>query len=149
MRKPTLHDTFNYYNTIGLSNLLENEATFDQVLFETNIPGLQIVPSGAIPPNPSELLSSKQLDKFMKDMEQYFDIVIFDGPPVLLVTDSQILANKCDGTILVVNAGKVDKEVVEKVKTTIYSSHGNLLGVILNNYNYPKNHYYTYYKKEK
>jgi len=149
LRKPTLHSTFKLKNKKGLSNLLRNKVSFIDAIQETFIYGLYVLPSGPIPHNPSELLSSKAMDQFLEHMEKYFDIILIDVPPVLTVTDAQILANKCDGTVFVVNSGAVNRKEVIKAKNTLVNSKAKILGVVLNNYNEAKNNYYEdLYKNE-
>lgn len=145
MRKPTMHYTFNFFNITGLSNLLSKEKELQDVIQDTFIYKLSIMPSGPIPPNPSELLSSSNLDSLISAVDEYFDIVIFDAPPLLSVTDAQILSNKCDGTILVVGTGYVEKPLVQKAKSILMASRANIVGVILNYYEIPQNGDYNYY----
>ncbi len=142
LRKPTLHSTFEIENRFGLSNTLTKKVSYTESMKETFIYGLYVLPSGPVPLNPSELLASKAMDLLIKSIEHFFDIVIFDAPPLLPVTDSQILANKCNGTILVINSGHVNRADVLKAKNILKTSQANILGVILNNYDLPNDHYY-------
>ncbi|WP_079525373.1 CpsD/CapB family tyrosine-protein kinase [Solibacillus isronensis] len=145
MRKPTTHHTFNIMNTKGLSTVLIRQHTLDEVAHKTDIEGLSIITSGPIPPNPAELIASKTMDQFIETVKGQFDMVIFDAPPVLSVTDAQILSNKCEGTILVINSGKAEKENVIKAKEMLIASKANIIGAVLNNYAIDKNHYYYQY----
>ncbi|WP_431029557.1 CpsD/CapB family tyrosine-protein kinase [Lysinibacillus sp. LZ02] len=147
MRKPTLHYTFDIFNTIGLSTMLARKSVFYDTIQETPITGLFILPSGPIPPNPAELLSSKMMDAVLEEMKKTYDIIIFDAPPLLSVADGQILSHKCDGTLLIVNSGVVPKEAVLKAKATLITSQANIMGVVLNNYKMSRNRkqYYQYY----
>ena len=145
MRKPTAHHTFNILNAAGLSTVLTRQQTVDEVVHKTEIEGLHVITSGPIPPNPAELLGSKAMDQLITQLTEQYDLVIFDAPPVLSVTDAQILANKCDGTILVVNSGKAEKDGVIKAKEALVASQANILGVVLNNYVLEKDHYYYQY----
>ena len=146
MRKPTLHYTFNVLNTLGLSTVLSRQHDMNNAIQETPLVGLSIIPSGPIPPNPAELLTSNTMDAFMEQVKRDYDIIIFDAPPILSVTDAQILSNKCDGTLLIVNYGEVEKDIVLKAKATLTASQAKILGVVLNNYKMPRNHqYYDYY----
>ncbi|KGR76204.1 CpsD/CapB family tyrosine-protein kinase [Ureibacillus manganicus] len=142
LRKPTLHATFNLPNKIGLSNMFTKQVSFVHAIKETFIYDLYVLPSGPVPLNPSELLSSKTMDQFLKTIEDYFDVIIFDAPPILTVTDAQILSNKCDGTVLVINSGTVNRKELLKAKSALLSSHANILGVVLNNFNSKTNNYY-------
>ena len=145
MRKPTSHHTFGISNSTGLSTVLTRQQTVDQVVHKTEIEGLQVITSGPIPPNPAELLGSKMMDQLISQLTEQYDLVIFDAPPVLSVTDSQILANKSEGTILVVNSGMAEKDGVLKAKEALVASKANILGVVLNNYVLEKDHYYYQY----
>ena len=142
MRKPTLHHTFSTLNSNGLSDVLTRQEIYFNVIQETTVEGLSIIPSGPLPPNPVELLSSKTMDILLQELTKDFDIIILDAPPLLSVSDAQILSNKCDGTLLVVNMDIVKKVDVLKAKTTLASSKAKTLGVVLNNIKIPKNHYF-------
>ena len=149
MRKPTLHSTFHVDNQYGLSNLLRKRVSYTDAIQETFIYGLYVLPSGPIPHNPSELLSSKAMDQFLSNIEKHFDIILFDAPPVLTVTDAQILANKCDGTVYVINSGTTNRKEAMKAKSLLLTSQASILGVIINNFHEPKNNYYEdLYKHE-
>ena len=94
MRRPTLHHTFGIFNTVGLSTVLSKQDEFNSAIQETPIVGLFVLPSGPLPPNPAELLSSKSFDAFLKEMKKDYDIIIFDAPPLLSVSDAQVLSHK-------------------------------------------------------
>lgn len=146
MRKPTSHYTFHVTNTLGLSNLLTRQSSIDETVKETLIPGLHIITSGPIPPNPAELLSSVSMDLLIKELKNRYDIIVFDAPPTLSVTDAQILSNKCDGTIFVVNTKETNKEHALKAKELLMSAKAHMLGVVMNNYKLSKDqNYYQYY----
>jgi len=150
MRKPTLHHTFGIFNTVGLSTVLSKQDEFNSAIQETPIVGLFVLPSGPFPPNPAELLSSKSFDAFLKEMKKDYDIIIFDAPPLLSVSDAQVLSNQCDGTLLIIHSAVAEKEDVLKAQSILTSSQAKVLGVVLNNYKMPKNrkYYYQYYGKE-
>lgn len=141
MRMPTTHYTFRTTIAPGLSSLLTRQRGWDQVIKRTEIKGLELITCGRIPLNPAELLGSTAMDDLIIDMKSRYDIIIIDAPPVLLVADAQILANKCDGTIVVVSAGKTEKNNVIRAKELLETSKANILGVILNNYQLEKSHY--------
>jgi capsular exopolysaccharide synthesis family protein len=133
LRKPTVHYTFNFANTTGFTSVLTNEVPLDEAIRKTDVENLSVLTCGPIPPNPSELLGSKSMERFLETAKREFSIVIFDTPPVLAVTDAQVLANQCDGTILVVGSEKTEKEQAVKTKELLLSANGTLLGVVLNN----------------
>jgi protein-tyrosine kinase len=145
LRKPTVHYTFQLDNTIGLTNVLTKQTQLDKAAVTTLVENLSVLSSGPIPPNPAELLGSKAMEDMLVAALEQFDIVIFDTPPVLAVTDAQILANRCDGTILVVGSGKTQIEPAMKSKELLLSSKGKLLGVVLNRKNAKDSQYYYYY----
>lgn len=145
LRKPTTHYTFSRMNATGLSNLLTRQWELDDIIQQTDIEGLDLITSGPIPPNPAELLGSKTMETLLEKLKEKYDLLIFDAPPVLSVTDAQILSNKCDGTILVLNAGTTEKDSILKAKESLESSQANLLGTILNNFVLQKDHYYYQY----
>jgi protein-tyrosine kinase len=145
LRKPTVHYTFQLDNTIGLTNVLTKQTQLDKAAVATLVENLSVLSSGPIPPNPAELLGSKAMEDMLVAALEQFDIVIFDTPPVLAVTDAQILANRCDGTILVVGSGKTQIEPAMKSKELLLSSKGKLLGVVLNRKNAKDSQYYYYY----
>jgi len=145
MRKPTVHYTFHITNSTGLSNLLTRKWELQDVVNETEIEGLHLVTCGPIPPNPAELLGSKTMDALIEELKTHYDIIIFDAPPLLSVADAQILSNKCEGTILVLNSGMTEKANALKAKEALVSSKANILGTMLNNFVMEKDHYYYQY----
>ncbi|WP_263479872.1 CpsD/CapB family tyrosine-protein kinase [Cytobacillus oceanisediminis] len=145
LRKPTVHYTFNLNNTAGLTSILTNQMELMEAIHQYDEKNLYILPSGPVPPNPSELLGSRAMNHFLDKALEEFDIVLFDTPPVLAVTDAQVLANLCHGSILVVSSGKTDKEAVVKTKEQLASSTGKILGVVLNNKKADKKGDYYYY----
>lgn len=145
MRKPTLHLTMNAENTNGLSNVLTEHALWKDATHKSRShENLEFITSGPVPPNPAELLASPNFDKFVQEASNEFDLIVFDAPPLLSVTDSQILANKCDGTVLVVLAGTTQKDSVKRAKELLDASQARILGVILNKFKMEKDHYYYY-----
>lgn len=146
MRKPTTHYTFHMGNATGLSSVLTRQTTAAEAIRPTAVERLDLLTCGPIPPNPAELLASKSMDLLILQLRDMYDLVIFDAPPVLSVTDGQILANKCDGTILVVNSGNTEKEMAAKAKEAILASNSRIIGAVLNNFELPKDSsYYQYY----
>ncbi|UPO89638.1 CpsD/CapB family tyrosine-protein kinase [Niallia sp. Man26] len=145
LRKPTVHYTFNTINTSGLTSVLTSQISLMEAVQAYDEKNLFILPSGPIPPNPSELLSSRAMKNFMDQALEEFDIVLFDTPPVLAVTDAQILANICQGSLLVVSSGSTEKESLMKAKELLSASNGKILGVVLNNKKLDKHNNYYYY----
>lgn len=144
MRKPTLHYTFRLDNLKGLSSVLVGEKEIDESVTKSDVEGLDLLSCGPIPPNPSELLGSKAMERLIRDVSVYYDLIIFDTPPVLAVTDAQILANICDGTIMVTRSKQTDYESAQKAKDLLAPARAKLLGVVLNDKENKKGHYYYY-----
>nr|WP_157406178.1 CpsD/CapB family tyrosine-protein kinase [Neobacillus drentensis] len=144
LRKPSVHYAFNVSNIDGLTSVLTKDISLVEAIFKTNIPNLDILTSGRIPPNPSELLDSKTMENIMEELKELYDFIIFDTPPILLVTDSQIMANKCDGVVLVVASGKTKKDQGMKAKELLQKANSQVLGVVVNGVR-AKGEYYGYY----
>lgn len=145
LRKPTVHYTFNLTNTFGLTTVLARQITLDEAVNNTSIPNLSVLTSGPIPPNPAELIGSHGMDRIIQELKESFDIVIFDTPPVLAVTDAQLLANKCDGTILVAYSSRTELEAASKAKELLVAAKGKLLGAVLNGKKLQNADNYYYY----
>ncbi|WP_208560214.1 CpsD/CapB family tyrosine-protein kinase [Marinilactibacillus kalidii] len=145
LRKPTVHKTFNIKNNEGLTKVLTDKLTnIDEVIYRSSIEGLFLMTSGAIPPNPAELLSSKRMNTIIEEMKEEFDMIIFDMPPVLAVTDAQVMASKVDGLLFVIPKGEVSKEQVLKSKELLENVQANILGAILNKVEKSEKNYYYY-----
>ena len=108
LRKPSLHKKFKISNTSGLSDVLIGRVKVDEAVHEYS-KNLDVLTSGKLPPNPSEMLGSKTMENLVKALKSQYDIIILDSSPLQAVTDSQILSAKADGTVLVVRAGKTKK----------------------------------------
>ena len=148
MRRPTIHYTFHLVNMSGLTTILTGKASLKKAVQESKVENLDILTCGPIPPNPAEMLSSQAMMNFFTKVHEQYDLVIFDTPPVLAVTDAQVLADKCDGTVLVVSSGKTDMEEAVKTKELLAATKTKLLGVILNNKKMLNENYYHYYGVE-
>lgn len=114
LRKPAVHRMFNVPNHVGLTSVLSSQYKVTEVLRETGVEGLHVLSSGPIPPNPSEMIGSRKMTALLEDLKEKYDVILFDTPPVLAVTDALIISSLCDGVILVVSAGKVKKDLVKK-----------------------------------
>lgn len=150
LRKPTVQYTFETKNVFGLSNLITDQIGLNQAVQNTQIENLSIMTSGPIPPNPSELLTSNRFKNLINELEQYFEIIIIDTPPVLAVTDAVIMSTIVDGTILVTNVETNNKHHLIKAKEVLQKSEAKLLGVVLNNVEISSKddyYYYEYYGK--
>lgn len=145
LRRPNLHKLFGLSNTGGLSSaLLSKEASLDGYVQRTRFENLAVLTSGPLPPNPSELLSSRRLDAVLEALKRKADVMLFDSPPALPVADASILASKVDGTILVVDSGKTRVDALRRACETLGRSKTRVLGGILNKLS-PKGRGYYYY----
>lgn len=146
LRRPTINATFSIQNPIGLTNFLtEKNLNINDAIYRTSVDNLYVMPSGPTPPNPSELISSKKMARLVEALDNAFDLVIYDAPPVLSVTDAQILSTKVDGTILVVRENKTEKASVKQAVKLIEHVNGEIVGVVLNDVHGVDSGYYGYY----
>lgn len=146
LRKPVQHHAFRLAGK-GLTNALAEGIPVDSLIQETDIKNLQVVTSGPIPPNPSELLGTRQMQEILNSLKEHCDILLIDAPPVIAVTDASVLASRADGVILVVNAGTTRPEMLQRAKELLTKAHGDILGVVLNRVDVEAEQadYYYYY----
>ncbi len=151
MRRPSQHQIFEVTNDYGLTNaLLQDGAELNGSLQQTKIENLFLLPTGPIPPNPSELLGSQRMRRLITALKEQFDAVIIDSPPVLAVTDPAVLAPQADGVILVVGAGETRRGAAQRAVTHLTQVGARFLGVALNKISrggrgYGYYYYYYYY----
>ena len=147
LRRPVLHKVFSVPNNVGLTNALlagEN-VMLAEYLQPTEIETLSVLTSGPIPPNPSELLGSHRMEHLVSVLSQAADIVLFDSPPVLAVTDAVVMARRVDGVLLVVDAGHTREPALAQAAGELQKNGVNLLGVALNRLDTRRGGYYYYY----
>ena len=134
LRRPMLHKLFGLSNDVGLTTMVRDEGLRDAPpLQETQVPGLWLLTSGPLPPNPSELLGSRRMEEIIATLKQQADIVLFDAPPITVVTDAAVLASKVDGVLLVFSAGRTKRDHARKAKALLEKVNARLIGVALNN----------------
>jgi capsular exopolysaccharide synthesis family protein len=144
-RKPRVHNLFKEKRIPGLIDYMFGLVTFEEILKPTKVKNLFYIPSGTIPPNPAEMLESTQMEAFLKELKTLFDIIIIDSPPIIAVTDSEILARMADATLLVVSADNTEIDLMEKSVELLKSDNIQFIGTVLNNFTY-KSGYGSYYK---
>lgn len=132
LRRPSIHYAFDVSNLHGLTSVLAKKISLDGAINKTLVPNLDILTSGSIPQNPSELLGSDTTKTLIEEIKSLYEYVVFDTPPVLAVTDPQIMANKCDGVVMVVSSGKTSIDGAVKAKDLLEKAKGQLLGVVVN-----------------
>jgi capsular exopolysaccharide synthesis family protein len=151
LRRPRLHKTVGLDNAVGLSSYLSGNAAIADLAHETEIPGLRVITSGPIPPNPSELLGSPRLDALLDDYLKAngFDHLIVDSPPLLSVADSIVLSTRTDSTVVVVRAGSTRRESLTQSVVRLRQSRANVVGAVLNAVAEEKGYYYRYYRHKR
>ena len=148
LRKPSIHKRFKISNGEGLSEIIIGKHSLGDVTREI-FKGLDVITSGKVPPNPSEMLGSKHMELILNKLKEDYDYIILDTPPVLAVTDAQILSSKVEGTILVVRAEKTKSDKLINAKKLLDKVKANIIGIVLNDIAPKKTNYYHYYGKEK
>ncbi|MGE5532608.1 MAG: GumC family protein [Bacteroidota bacterium] len=145
LRRPSLHRIFGLSSDRGLTNVLVGETTLDEVIVDTDVPGLRLVPTGPLPPNPAELLESEQMDRIIARCRDVADVVFFDSPPAIVLTDAVIMSSKVERVILVAEAGQVTRDAFNEMCRLISNARGTILGVVLNKLRLSAGDYYYYY----
>jgi succinoglycan biosynthesis transport protein ExoP len=155
MRKPRIHKVFGKENGVGLSSFLSGNAELEAVVQKSKIPDLYYIPSGPIPPNPSELLGSVLFKKMIEGLGSRFHYLIIDSPPLLAFSDSVIISTNVDGVVMVVIGGKTPRETLKRSKEVLLQVDARILGVVINRarirgaeYGSYYHRYYYYYGKE-
>lgn len=147
LRKPRVHSVFNEKRAPGFTDYFFGQVTYDQIVRKTSINNLYYVSAGTIPPNPSEILGSSQMESFLEKLKNEFDYIIIDSAPLIAVTDSEVLAQYVDGIILVVSANNTEIDLMEQSIELLRKDNLAFLGVVLNNFQYRSGYgsYYKYY----
>jgi capsular exopolysaccharide synthesis family protein len=134
LRRPSLHNLFEAGNNQGLTTMVVDEsASAEPPLVETGVENLLLLPSGPLPPNPAEILGSRRMEEIIATLKTHADIVLFDAPPVIAVTDAAVLGTKVDGVLLVFSAGKTRREHAVRAKEVLERVQVRLIGAVLNN----------------
>lgn len=150
MRRPRIHEIFDLPEEPGFSNLLTGNAKASEVIRRSSVPGLWLMSAGHIPPNPAELLASPRYGDFLASLDEHFDWLVIDTPPVLVVADSMIAANQATGVVFVVGADQTARQAARNGVEQLEAANAHLIGSVLNRANVHSNpHYYSsYYRKE-
>lgn len=134
LRKPSQHLAFGLRNERGLTSLMIPDASLDNLpLQPTAQENLWLLTAGPLPPNPSEMIGSKRMEEIIRALTERADLVIFDAPPIIAVTDAAVLAAKVDGVLLVVNAGGTKRDHLQKAHALLKKVNAPLIGAVLNN----------------
>jgi capsular exopolysaccharide synthesis family protein len=151
MRRPRVNEIFEIQQEPGLSNLLTGNAkATDAIQKSRTVVNLWLLPAGHIPPNPAELLSSPRFVDFLGALDDHFDWVVLDTPPVLVVADSMIVGNKATGVVFVVGADQTSRHAARNAVEQLEGANANVIGSVLNRANVQRHsHYYaSYYRKD-
>jgi len=150
LRRPSLHQIFDARNTPGFTDMMRDDALMSKPpLQETGVPNLYLLPGGTLPPNPAELLGSRRMSEVIAALLQHAEMVLFDAPPVIAVTDAAVLASKVDAVLLVISAGKTKREQAKKAKALLDKVNAHLIGTVLNNVKGETSLYQYYASEEK
>jgi len=148
LRRPAQHEIFGTSNDVGLTTMVVDEKVMrDPPLLETGVEGLQLLPSGPLPPNPSELVGSRRMGEIIKALSERADLVLFDAPPVIAVTDAAVLASRVDGVLLVIRAGATKRDHAKRAKALLDKVNAHVVGAVLNNVKMDTS-YYQYYREK-
>jgi capsular exopolysaccharide synthesis family protein len=147
MRKPAMHRIFGLRNLRGLVNVLAGEHDLHEVCQET-LPGLKVITTGSLPPNPAELLSSRRFMELLNQAREEFDYVLLDVPPIEIVSDPVIAATQADGVLFAIDAQNTRKGSVRRAIRTLEGVGANVLGTVMNNVKASKGGYYYRYVYE-
>lgn len=132
LRRPHLHELFGCPPEPGLTSVILNrEAQRELPLVETGVPGLQLLPSGTLPPNPADILGSRKMEQVLATLKERADVVILDTPPVTVAVDAAVLAAKTDGLLLVVRSGHTRRDAITQAKELLERWRVRLLGAVL------------------
>lgn len=145
LRKPRVHRVFDSNKEPGLIDYLVGDKKLEEITHQSEMKNLSYITSGTIPPNPAEMLDSKHMDDFIALVRDMYDYVIFDSPPIIAVTDAEILAKKVDGTVLVISSEVTEYQMLDRALQLIQHDNTTLIGTVLNNFD-TRSAYGTYYK---
>jgi succinoglycan biosynthesis transport protein ExoP len=145
LRRPVQHDIFELDNSIGLTNYLTTEMELHEVIFPTTVENLSLLPSGILPSDAVGILNSQRMSDMIAELKQRYDIVFFDSPPMLGVSDASVLASEVDQTIIVVQHRRFPRAMLTRVKQAVLGVGGSVLGVVLNNVDLKHDQNYYYY----
>lgn len=149
MRKSVLIGKYKVDQAVdGLSHYLSGLKELEEVLYETNIENLSIIFTGPVPPNPAELLGNQRFGNMINELREVYDYIVIDTPPLGSVIDSAIIAQNCDGVILVIEANAISYKFAQRVKSQLEKSNCRILGTVLNKVEIGEKGYYSkYYSK--
>ena len=146
LRNPSIHRIFERSNTYGIMDILKDNKELDKCIHKIDA-NLHILPVGTIPPNPTEVLSSKKMREFLTNIKEEYDFVFVDAPPAGVVSDAVIISAYVDGVMFVIGANETDISYAEIAIDNLRKAEANILGSVLNKFeaNDSPYGYYSYY----
>jgi len=157
LRRPVIHHIFNCEREPGFTDLFGENPDFNRIIHSTDKENLYIVPAGVFTPNPAELIGSNRMTQIIEKLSETFDIIFFDSPPIVAVTDSTLLGTKTDGILIIIKSNHTEREIASRAINMLKNVNIRILGTVLNDidlthryssYGYYK-YYYHYYKSKK
>ena len=145
LRRPSQHRLFGVENNIGLSNYLTSNMSFEEVVRTTGVDNLSFIPSGLLPHDSVGILNSQRMTDLIRNTKMRYDLVMFDSPPILGVSDGAVLASEVDLAIMVIEHRRFPRSMLQRVKQAVVNVGGNLLGVVLNKVDAKHDSGYGYY----
>jgi capsular exopolysaccharide synthesis family protein len=150
LRRPRVHTSFGLSRERGVSTLISGEATFESAVQRSRVPGLDVLTSGPVPPNPAELLHSPAFARLLELTRQRYDLVIFDSPPLGAVTDAAIIGPQVDGVVVVVKSAETTRDSLRSSLRQLRDVNAKVLGVVVNGFDFGADSYYGkgyYYRR--
>lgn len=153
LRRGRQHEIFNVMNQTnsGYSNLILNykdEIKMSRYVVKTEVKNIDLIPTGPTPPNPIELLASKNNEEVIKELRKHYDIIILDCAPILGISDTQVMLKHADANIVVVSSGETPIELLERAKKVFETANSKIDGVIINKASVKGSSYYSYYAND-
>jgi len=145
LRRPSQHRIFGLGNETGLTDYLTKDIELEEVVIQTKVDNLFLLTSGKLPSDAVGILNSQRMVEFIEEVKSRFDIIFFDSPPILGVSDASVLSSAVDLTIIVVQHRRFPRAMLQRVKQAILNVGGNILGVVLNNVDVRHDQHYEYY----
>ncbi|MDW8317368.1 MAG: CpsD/CapB family tyrosine-protein kinase [Anaerolineae bacterium] len=134
LRQPRQHELFGLRNDQGVATVTAGQASTAAVLQPVGeVPGLQVITSGPLPVSPAQVLASRRMEEMIHELAGQADLVLFDSPPAIAVSDASVLATKVDGVLLVLSAGQTKRDHARRAKEALEKVHAHVVGAVLNN----------------
>ena len=149
LRRPSQHRLFDVDNSVGLVDYLHGRKTLEEITKPSRLDNLSLIPSGNLSMEDVGILNGPRMSELIRQLKQHYDVVFFDSPPILGVSDASILVSEVDNTIMVVQYRRFPRNMLQRVKSTVMHVGGNLIGVVLNNVDIHQDDSYRYYSNYK